>query len=118
MRSSPSVADGSLDADSSRGRFEMLQPMRKFLAVLAKPFLKIPPIRRAYLRRVLKYLEETPASKLQPEMRAAQALLMRLPKHQRMAALETGIEQGGRAEDVPQSRALRRAAAKEARRRR
>jgi hypothetical protein len=91
--------------------------VRKFLAFLAKPFLKIPPLRRWYLRRVLKYLEETPPSKLGPEMRAAQALLRRMPKHQRLAALETGLEQGA-VGTVPQSRALRRAAAKEARRHR
>jgi len=27
--------------------------MRKFLAFLAKPFLKIPPVRRWYLNRLL-----------------------------------------------------------------
>ena len=91
--------------------------MRKFLAVLAKPFLKIPRIRRWYLRRVLKYLDETPPSKLSPEMRTVQAFLKRLPKHQRLAALETGLEQGA-VGDVPQSRSMRRAAAKETRRRR
>ena len=91
--------------------------MPKFLGVLARPFLKIPPVRRWYLRRVLKYLEETPPSKFAPEMRAAQALLQRMPRHQRLAALETGLEQGTVGE-APQSRALRRAAAKEARRHR
>jgi hypothetical protein len=91
--------------------------VRKLLAFLVKPFLKIPRIRRWYLRRVLTYLEETPPSKLTPEMRTVQAFLQRLPKHQRLAALETGIEQGS-VGDAPQSRALRRAAAKEARRRR
>jgi hypothetical protein len=51
-------------------------------------------------------------------MRAVQALLKRLPKHQRLAALQTGMQQGSSQADVPQSRALRRAAEREARRRR
>jgi hypothetical protein len=92
--------------------------MRKVLAFLARPFLKIPPIRRWYLNRLLTYLEETPSSKLPEEMRAVQALLKRLPKHQRLAALQTGMQQGSSQADVPQSRALRRAAEREARRRR
>jgi hypothetical protein len=91
--------------------------VRKFLSFLVKPFLMIPPLRRAYLRRVLKYLEETPPSKLSGEMRTVQALLKRMPKHQRLAALETGLRQGSVAQGQ-QSRAMRRAAAKEARRRR
>jgi hypothetical protein len=96
----------------------MLKAMRKFLALLARPFLKIPPLRRWYLKRLLTYLEETPASKLPAEMRTVQAMLKRLPRHQRLAALQTGMEQGQSQADVPQSRALRRAAEKEARRRR
>jgi len=68
--------------------------MRKFFGFLARPFLKIPPLRRWYLRRLLGYLEETPPSKLPDEMRQVQALLRRLPRHQRLAALETGLQQG------------------------
>jgi len=91
--------------------------MRKVLGFLARPFLKIPPVRRWYLRRLLTYLEDTPTSKLPDEMRAVQALLKRLPKHQRLAALETGLKQGSSPEAAaPQSRALRRAAAKQSRR--
>jgi hypothetical protein len=89
--------------------------VRRFLGFLAKPFLKIGPIRRAYLKRLLKYMEETPASKLPAELRQAKTLLERLPRHQRLAALESGLEQGPQAE-VPQSRALRRAAERQARR--
>jgi hypothetical protein len=89
--------------------------VRKFLGFLLRPFLKIPPIRRAYLRRVLTYIEETPASKLPAELRQAKTLLERLPRHQRLAALESGVEQGPQAQ-VPQSRALRRAAERQARR--
>jgi hypothetical protein len=93
--------------------------MRRFLGLLARPFLKIPPIRRWYLGRLLTYLEETPTSKLPDEMRAVQALLKRLPRQQRLAALETGLKQGSSLEAAaPQSRALRRAAEREARRRR
>jgi len=47
-----------------------------------------------------------------------QALLKRLPRHQRLAALETGLQQGQDAAAPPQSRALRRAAERQARRRR
>jgi hypothetical protein len=94
--------------------------VRRALGFLFRPFLKIPPIRRAYLRRLLTYLEETPASQLPPELRQAKTLLDRLPKNQRLAALETGLAQGPRAaaQEPPPSRALRRAAAKEEKRRR
>ena len=91
--------------------------MRKLLGLFAKPFLKIPPIRRWYLRRLLRFLEDTPPSKLPQELRQAKALLDRLPKAQRLAALEAGLQQTPETQ-VPQSRSLRRAAAKEARRRR
>ena len=91
--------------------------MRKLLGLLARPFLRIAPLRRWYLRRVLRYLEEAPASKLSAEMRQVQALLKRLPKEQRLAALESGLQQGPQQEQPLPSRSLRRAAEKEARRR-
>jgi hypothetical protein len=89
--------------------------MRKLLGLLARPFLKIPLLRRWYLRRLLRYLEDTPASKLPAEMRQVRALLERLPKAQRLAALESGLQQGPEAAALP-SRSLRRAAEKQARR--
>jgi hypothetical protein len=92
--------------------------MRKVLAFLARPFLKIPRLRRWYLRRLLTYLEDTPPSKLTPEMRTVQAMLKRLPRHKRLAALETGLREGQAQAEMPQSRALRRAAERETRRRR
>jgi hypothetical protein len=91
--------------------------MRAILGFLARPFLKIPPLRCWYLRRLLTYLEETPSAKLPAEMRTVQAMLERLPRHQRLAALETGLQRGPQA-SAPQSRALRRAAERESRRRR
>jgi hypothetical protein len=92
--------------------------VRRFLGFLFRPFLKIPPIRRAYFRRLLTFLEETPPSKLPEELRQAQTLLKRLPKAQRLAALEQGLEQGVEAQQPLPSRSLRRAAEREAKRRR
>ena len=92
--------------------------MRRAFGLLARPFLKIPPLRRWYLKRLLRFLEQTPASKLPAELRQAQALLKRLPQGQRLAALESGLKQGPQAQaQVAQSRSLRRAAAREAKRR-
>ena len=92
--------------------------MRKLLAGVARPFLAIPPIRRWYLRRVLHHIEETPASKLSAELRQVKTLLERLPKAQRLGALEAGLRGERQLEAAgPQSRALRRAAERQARRR-
>jgi hypothetical protein len=46
-----------------------------------------------------------------------QAALKRLPKHQRLAALEQGMEAGQSGQEIPQSRQIRRAAAKAQKRR-
>ena len=92
--------------------------MKKVAAFLMKPFLKIPALRRRYLRKMLEYIEETPRNKLPEELRPVQAMLMRLPKHQRMAALQAGVEAGQQGQQIPQSRQLRRAAARQQRRNR
>jgi hypothetical protein len=93
--------------------------VRRVFGFLLRPFLKIPLVRRAYLKRLLTYLEETPTSKLPAELRAAKSMLERLPKQQRLAALESGLDQGPQAaQQPPPSRAMRRAAEKEQRRRR
>jgi len=84
--------------------------VKKVLGYIMKPFLKIPAIRRRYLKRVLEHLEETPASKLSPELRQVQAALKRLPKHERYKALERGLEAGPSAQQELPSRALRRMA--------
>ena len=90
--------------------------MRRLFAVLLKPFLKIPALRRRYLRRMLEYIEETPRSKLPAELQPVQAALKRLlTRQQRLAALEGGLD--AKPEDVPQSRQLRRASARQQRRR-
>jgi hypothetical protein len=89
--------------------------MRRLLGLLARPLLKIPFLRRRYLRRLVDRLERTPAAELPPELRPVQAALKRLPKAQRLPALEAGAQQGPDAEALP-SRSLRRAAAKQARR--
>jgi hypothetical protein len=90
--------------------------MRKLLALLVRPFLKIPALRRRYLTRLLTHIEETPSSKLSPELRQVQAALKRLPKNQRLRALEAGLEAGPNAPQELPSRSLRRAAAKQSRR--
>jgi hypothetical protein len=91
---------------------------QKVFAFLFKPFLKIPAVRRRYLRRMLEYIEDTPRAKLPEELRPVQAALKRMPtRQQKLAALESGFEAQASGEAPPQSRAIRRAAAKQARRR-
>jgi hypothetical protein len=83
----------------------------KLRAAFARKLMKVPILRRFYLRRLLKHIDDTPREKLEPELRQLQAALATVPPPRRMAMLESALEQGPEATDVvQQSRALRRAA--------
>jgi hypothetical protein len=81
---------------------------------VARGILRVPIFRRLYLQRLLKHLDETPKSQLKQELRTLQAALQRLPRHQRMGALETALRSPP-AEELP-SRSLRRAAGRQQKR--
>ncbi len=88
----------------------------KIRAALARVVLKAPILRRAYLRRLLKHIDETPREKLQPELRELKKALSSVPPPRRMAMLESVLQQGPQAtETVQQSRQLRRAAQRQQR---
>src|SRR5436309_12859418 len=99
-----------------RLRLRRSKPKRepKVRTAIARGVLRVPLFRRLYLTRLLKHLDETPKSKLRPELRTLQAALQRLPRHQRMGALETALRSPP-TEQLP-SRSLRRAADRQSRR--
>jgi hypothetical protein len=85
---------------------------------LGKTIVKTPWLGDRYLRGILKHLEETPKSKLSPEMQQMKAGLERLPKKQRLPMLKDAML--GNIPQTPEempSRALRRQAARSQRRR-
>jgi hypothetical protein len=97
-------------------RLRRAKPRRepRVRTAVARGILRVPIVRRLYLRRLLKHLDETPKSQLKPELRTLQAALQRLPRHQRMGALETALRSPP-AEELP-SRSLRRAAGRQQKR--
>lgn len=82
---------------------------------LARALLRVPILRRFYLRWLLAYLERAERRKrpLPAELRQLQDALARLPKARRLPALEAALRHG---EPELPSRSLRRAAAKQAKR--
>ena len=84
---------------------------------IVRLLMRIPPLRRRWVSRTLAYIEEGGTKKrpLPPELQAVRAMLLRLPKHQRAAALETALRSGAPPPEA-QSRELRRAAARQAKR--
>jgi hypothetical protein len=90
---------------------------------LAKLILRVGFLRRRYVKRLLKHLEEGGGKRgLAPELVQLQGYLKQLPPPQRQQALETALQQGisGQAPTAPEqlpSRSLRRAAEREQRRR-
>jgi hypothetical protein len=91
---------------------------------LAKLVLKVPFLRRRYVRSVLGQLEEGGGRKgLPPELQQLQRLLKQVPPPQRAQTLENALLQGlsgdlpSEPEQLP-SRSLRRAAERQQRKRR
>src|SRR3954449_2815523 len=89
-------------------------------ARFGRMLLKIPFMRRLYLRRLLNLLESGGTKKrpLPPQLQELRRAIMRVPERQRYATLEAALKQGPQLEQTPPSRALRRAAAKQQRRKR
>jgi hypothetical protein len=92
--------------------------------LFAKLLLKVPFLRRRYVRSVLRHLEEGGGKKgLSPELAQLKTMLQQVPPPQRPQFLETALRQGlsGEVPTSPEqlpSRSLRRAAERQQRRRR
>jgi len=90
----------------------------------AKLVLKVPFLRRRYVRSVLRHLDEGGGKKgLPPELQQLQRLLKQVPPPQREKTLESALLQGlsgtlpSEPEQLP-SRSMRRAAERQQRKRR
>jgi hypothetical protein len=84
-------------------------------AALIRLFLRIPFLRRFYVRRVLAFLEKTGKRRkpLPTELQQLQAALARLPTRARKLEVLEAALRGSATGDAAPSRALRRAAAKQ-----
>jgi len=93
-------------------------------AALAKLVLKVPFLRRRYVRGLLRQLEEDGGKReLPPELAQLRRLLKQVPPRQREQTLEAALRQGlsGEVPNEPEqlpSRTLRRAAQRQQRKRR
>jgi len=85
--------------------------------MLSKLLVRIPFVGRLYLKATLRYLEKTPPSKMPPQLRQLKAALDKVPKHKRLAMLEDAAAGRIPQPDKLPSRQLRRAAARQAKRR-
>jgi hypothetical protein len=95
-------------------------PKRGIRARLMTTILKVGFLRRFYLRRLLSLLESGGTKKrpLPPQLQELRRAIMRVPERQRYATLETALKQGPQLQQNPPSRALRRAAERQQRRKR
>jgi len=84
---------------------------------IAKLMMKIPFVGRLYLKATLRYLEKTPPSKMPPQLRQLKLALDKVPKAKRLAMLEDAVAGKIPQPDQLPSRQLRRAAARQQRRR-
>ncbi len=86
---------------------------------LVKLIARLPLIGPLYLKGVVRAIEKAPRHKLTPEMQQMQAMLRQIPEDQRLPLLRAAMKG-----ELPQpkpgemSRGMRRAAEKQARRRR
>src|SRR5437667_8138012 len=92
--------------------------LKKARLGIARTFFRLPFLRSFYLKRLMSFLESGGTKKrpLTPELQQLRAALDRLPKRQRMGALETALSQGLKGQTVEEalpSRQLRRAAARQ-----
>jgi len=92
-------------------------------AALAKLVLKVPFLRRRYVRGLLRQLEDGGKRELPPELAQLRRLLKQVPPPQREQTLEAALRQGlsGEVPNEPEqlpSRSLRRAAQRQQRKRR
>ncbi len=86
---------------------------------LVKLVARLPLIGPLYLRGLLRAIERAPRHKLPPELQQAQGMLRKLPEEQRVDLLRSALRGQLQAPPPEQmGRAMRRAAQREARRKR
>jgi hypothetical protein len=86
---------------------------RRLVALL----VRLPGLRGLYLRALVRTLDRTPASKLPAELQQLKRMLAQVPPEQRRELLGNAAK-GRLPQPEQMSRSMRRAAAREARRRR
>ena len=86
----------------------MRQALARFLA-------RLPWIGPRYTRGMLRAIERTPKEKLTPELRQMQAMLARIPEEQRVELVRAAMR-GEMPEPETMPRSMRRAAARESKR--
>ena len=79
--------------------------------------VRVPVVGRLYLKAVLRAIESAPRSKLSPEMQQLRRMLDRLPPDERLDLVEASLK-GKVPKPEELSREMRRAAERQARRRR
>lgn len=89
---------------------------RRVQGAVARTIMRVPPMRRWYIRRMLKFIDKSKEKgrRLPPEFADMARYLSRLPKAQRASALEQALS--AQQEGVGTSRDYRRAAAAQQRR--
>jgi hypothetical protein len=82
---------------------------------VARTLVKVPGLRGLYLKALLRTLENTPPSKLPPELRQLKQMLGQVPASQRLDFLKAGLR-GELPRPAELSREMRRAAERQSRR--
>jgi hypothetical protein len=86
---------------------------------LLRTIVRVPLVGRFYLKALLRAIEKTPRSKLPLELQQLRGMLDRVPPDQRLGLLQASMRgQAGQPEAQQLGRSMRRAAEREAWRRR
>ena len=86
---------------------------------LARLLARTPVLGKLYLKGMLKAIDRTPREKLPPEMQQLQTMLRQIPEDQRVPLMQAAMKGELPAPEPGQmSREMRRATAKQARRKR
>ncbi|HET9077075.1 MAG TPA: hypothetical protein VFN68_09085 [Acidimicrobiales bacterium] len=110
------VAQASSTAASAKDKDSDKKPKkRRFRGAFGRTMMKVPFLRRWYIRRVLKFIDKSRASgrKLPEGMADTARYLSRVPKHQREKAFEDAILANQSIPDM--GREMRRAASRQRR---
>ena len=84
---------------------------------IARFLVRVPGFRGVYLKALLRTLDRTPPSKLPPELRQLKQMLGQVPPAQRLDFLKSAVK-GELPKPAELSREMRRAAERQARRKR
>ena len=84
---------------------------------MLRTIVRVPIVGRLYLKALLRAIERSPRSKLSPELQQLRGMLDRLPPSERLQLVEASLK-GKLPKPEQLSREMRRAAERQARRRR